>query len=489
MRNKLRWLTIVAGVSLLSMVGLQLFWLRVTYKEQERTFIADADNALFNTVLTEGINKLADQDTLLGKLFSKLPLAGILSGIDKQTGGSIVSGHTGKMSMSISIPDTMMTDSVELNELLQQIKARNESSGSILKLTDSIKEEELFDMFDNMSILKKAYAKSMAAKGYQTQMELALLDSNGVIVEATCDTTLFKAITVKTSTDWMKNDDGSKEQMIQFAFPGVSVMLLQRMGTILTISSLLIIFCLSSSTYLLILFFRQKRISEMKNDFMNNMTHELKTPISSVSVAIELMNDAGARGAPDVMKDYMQIAQGELNRLTMLVEKVLKIAAFEKSDINIRKENFLAVSWLQQVSNSFKPIFETGGVVCGIQVRPELLMLHADKTHLTNVVHNLIDNAIKYNDKPRLMLELIIQETGQEIYLMVKDNGMGISAADQQKVFDKFYRVPHGNLHEVKGYGLGLSYVKEIVRLHEGKIRIESVPGQGSTFIITLPKQ
>ncbi|KAK6021763.1 ATPase/histidine kinase/DNA gyrase B/HSP90 domain protein, partial [Ostertagia ostertagi] len=106
-------------------------------------------------------------------------------------------------------------------------------------------------------------------------------------------------------------------------------------------------------------------------------------------------------------------------------------------------------------------------------------MLHADKTHLTNVVHNLIDNAIKYNDKPRLMLELIIQETDQEIYLMVKDNGMGISAADQQKVFDKFYRVPHGNLHDVKGYGLGLSYVKEIVRLHEGQIRIESVPGQG----------
>lgn len=489
MRRRLRWLTIIAGVTLLSMVGLQLFWLRATYKEQERTFFADAENALFTTVLTEAVNKVSKQDVLLEKIFQKISLPAILSAAEQQTNiqAPDIVAATSKVHLKLSLPDSLLADTTELKQLLVDLKKRN-GKGTI-ELNDSLLEKAFFQKDDDLNVLKGSYAKNLSAKGYWPKIEVAILDSVGKIMQASCDPSLFRQIKAKTSTREIMSMTGPAENVLQFAFPDLNILLLKRMGTILTISSLLIIFCLSSSTYLMILFFRQKRIAEIRNDFMNNMTHELKTPISSVSVAIELMHDAGIRGASDAMLDYMQIAQGELNRLTMLVEKVLKIAAFEKGEIHIFKENFAADSWVQQVYNSFKPIFETGGVVCNIEVKPASLTIHADKTHLTNVLHNLIDNAIKYNDKSQLLLSLIVQNTDTETYIMVKDNGMGISAADQSKVFDKFYRVPHGNLHEIKGYGLGLSYVWEIVRLHQGQVRIESVPGQGSTFIITLPKQ
>lgn len=488
MRHKLKWLTVIAGISLLSMVGLQIFWLRAAYKEQERTFLADAENTLFSVLLDESLNKVTGKDSLMAAAFRELTASGIIQTKEGNGPGGFGQGN---MRINIVIPDSVAVDTSRLSQLLAEIKNRKGRGDTLLRImTDSSEDvdEHFFAGLNEMSAIQSHFIRAIKKKGYDVYAEIAALDSAGHILEATCDSQLFRQISVKTSPDWLKNAAKNESQHIQIAFPGITMVLLQRMGAILIISSLLIIFCLSSVTYLLVLFFRQKRISEIRNDFMNNMTHELKTPISSVSVAIELMNDASVHNDPARVSDYMQIAQGELNRLTMLVEKVLKIAAFEKSDINIRKESFLAVSWLQQIAHSFKPIFETGSVLFSMQVKPELLMMNADKTHMTNVLHNLIDNALKYNNKQKPVIDVIIQDTDNQIYIMVKDNGKGISNSDQQKVFDKFYRVPQGDQHNVKGYGLGLSYVKEIVRLHLGEVRIESVLGQGSTFIITLPK-
>lgn len=488
MRHKLKWLTVIAGISLLSMVGLQIFWLRAAYKEQERTFLADAENTLFSVLLDESLDKITGKDSLMAAAFRELTASGIIQA--KEGNGPGDFGQA-KMRINIMIPDSVIQDTSRFSRLLTEIKKRKENGDTVLRIANESNVEDddnFFAGLNEMSAIQSHFIRAIKKKGYDVHAEIASLDSAGHIIETTCDSALFRQISVKTSPDWLKDDPKKTAEHIQIAFPGVTVVLLQRMGTILIISSLLIIFCLSSITYLLVLFFRQKRISEIKNDFMNNMTHELKTPISSVSVAIELMNDASSHNDPVRVSDYMQIAQGELNRLTMLVEKVLKIAAFEKSDISVRKESFLAVSWLQQIAYSFKPIFETGSVLFNMQVKPELLMMNADKTHMTNVLHNLIDNALKYNDKQKPVIDVIIQDTDNQIYIMVKDNGKGISSSDQQKVFDKFYRVPQGDQHNVKGYGLGLSYVKEIIRLHQGEVRIESVLGQGSTFIITLPK-
>jgi signal transduction histidine kinase len=236
------------------------------------------------------------------------------------------------------------------------------------------------------------------------------------------------------------------------------------------------------------MFFKQKRMADIRNDFLNNMTHELKTPISSVAIALEMIQDERHKLSDEKKRDYARIAQGELKRLTLLVEKVLKMAAFDKGEIQIKREHFQASSWLQDILASMRPVFETAGAQVNISVDPEALQLYADKTHITNILTNLVENALKYNDKPEPVINIAIGEEGNDTVLSVTDNGRGIPAAYVSKVLDKFFRVPAGDQHDIKGYGLGLSYVKAAVELHGGTIAVKSALGQGSTFTIHLPK-
>jgi two-component system, OmpR family, phosphate regulon sensor histidine kinase PhoR len=233
---------------------------------------------------------------------------------------------------------------------------------------------------------------------------------------------------------------------------------------------------------------QQQKLALLKNDFISNITHELKTPIATVTVALEALQNFNAINDPVKTASYLEMSQQELKRLSLLVDKVLRVSMFENSKVELKREQVDLVTLMHEVMASMRLQFDKTGATVGLHLQGVDFTITADRLHLLSVVYNLFDNAIKYcKVEPRLDVYLTAQ--ADAIDLRFVDNGIGIPAGYQDKVFDKFFRVPTGDIHDVKGYGLGLSYVAHIVREHGGKISLQSVEGKGSTFIIQLPRK
>jgi two-component system phosphate regulon sensor histidine kinase PhoR len=233
---------------------------------------------------------------------------------------------------------------------------------------------------------------------------------------------------------------------------------------------------------------RNKRIDRIRRDLMNNLTHELKTPISTIGLAAEALGDPDMRRNEDSMRHYTSLIREESKRLTVLVENVLQASLADSDAMRFFPQPLNVHDVLKEVvrTNAIQ-IHKRGG-------RVELLLeaanpvVDADKIHLTNVAYNLMDNAMKYaKSHPHLVISTAQLPDG--LMIKFKDNGIGIAKEHLGKVFDRLYRVPTGNVHDVKGFGLGLSYVKTVVERHGGEISVESEPGKGSTFIVRLPRQ
>lgn len=240
------------------------------------------------------------------------------------------------------------------------------------------------------------------------------------------------------------------------------------------------------STIAIIVIFRQKKLSEIKNDFINNMTHELKTPISTISLASQWLTD---RSVDDSSKNLDQISgliKEESQRLGSQVEKVLQMSIFDEGRMTMKKEAIMIDELVNQAVERISLLVKQRMGNISKQLDCSEIMIEGDRTHLTNVLYNLLDNALKYSpEKPEI--KVVCREKGQTVRIEVSDHGVGISKDQQRKIFEKFYRVPTGNVHNVKGFGLGLSYVQKVLQLHNGAIRVESEPGAGSKFIAILP--
>jgi two-component system phosphate regulon sensor histidine kinase PhoR len=254
---------------------------------------------------------------------------------------------------------------------------------------------------------------------------------------------------------------------------------------------ILISFLLLAITILSFLFLyrnllAQRRLAEIKNEFISNITHELKTPIATVNVAIEALQKFNAIQNPERTKEYLEISASELQRLSMLVDKVLRLSMFENSEIKLNKEYFDLKQLAQEVISTMK--LQTGKLNANIELVTDdnSFTVHADKLHFTSVLYNLLDNALKYS-REKIDIKVILQRNDNIITLSVKDNGIGIAAEYKGKIFDKFFRVPNSDKHNIKGYGLGLSYVRNIIMRHLGFIYVETELGKGSTFVIKFP--
>ena len=231
---------------------------------------------------------------------------------------------------------------------------------------------------------------------------------------------------------------------------------------------------------------RQKKISEVKNDFINNMTHEFKTPIATVSLATEALQDDDIKGNKAFVERYVSVIQEENKRLGMQVERVLQIASLDKKDFKLKIEEANLHQIIEKALVNINILVEKRGGSISSQLLASNPIIEADKVHLTNIVYNLLDNANKYSpDAPQINIRTENISTG--VILKISDEGIGMSKEASQKIFDKFYRVSTGNVHDVKGFGLGLSYVKNIIDMHHGSINVKSEPGKGSTFKIILP--
>lgn len=238
--------------------------------------------------------------------------------------------------------------------------------------------------------------------------------------------------------------------------------------------------------YSVFVIIRQKRLSEMKTDFINNMTHELKTPISTISLSSEVLMDDQIIQQPDRLRQYAGIIHTENNRLKTQVEKVLQLAALDNQHIELKREPIDFHEIIKKAVGSFELSVNESGGELNCHLNAVRTVVSGDVVHLTNVLYNLLDNALKYSlDAPRITVT-----TGNDdkwLILRVTDNGQGIPKEALDHIFDKFYRVPTGNVHDVKGFGLGLYYVKKMIKEHHGKISVSSAPGKGSTFTIKIP--
>jgi two-component system phosphate regulon sensor histidine kinase PhoR len=268
-------------------------------------------------------------------------------------------------------------------------------------------------------------------------------------------------------------------------FPSIQANLISQMG-IWGFSSAVLLIVIFFFVYTLFVILKQRRLSEVQKDFINNMTHEFKTPISTIAISTEVLKDPGIIHTPERLLNYATIIQNENQRLKQQVERVLQMARIEKEDIGLKKENADIHELIREaVKNTALTLNEKKGSI-RLELNAESSIASVDKLHFTNVIYNLLDNAIKYTKR---VPEIIIRTKTDDnsILLEVEDNGIGITEEEQRKIFHRFYRVSTGNLHDVKGFGLGLNYVKLIMEAHKGKIKVASQPENGSTFKLVVP--
>lgn len=278
----------------------------------------------------------------------------------------------------------------------------------------------------------------------------------------------------------------SQENYLHIYFPNRRNYIIRSLGFMGLSTGIITLIVVFSLAYLLYAIFKEKKLSEIKSDFVNNMTHELKTPISTISLASQMLGDDSI---PDSSKNLPRISgiiSKESKRLGYQVEKVLQMATIDKNNLNLRKVEADMHEIIEAVIGNFNIQIENKGGLLIPSLHADETMVKVDTTHMTNLISNLLDNAVKYTTEiPEIYIETISRNGYIEV--SVKDNGIGISKSNQKKIFDKFYRVSTGNIHNVKGFGLGLNYVKKIVEVHKGELLVDSEPGKGTKITFKIP--
>ena len=284
-----------------------------------------------------------------------------------------------------------------------------------------------------------------------------------------------------------RNDPSSRMGVVKIHFPDMGSYIFSSVRFMIP-AMVFTLVLLITFIFTIVVIFRQKRYTEIKNDFINNMTHELKTPISSISLAAQMLNDDTVTKSPAMLSHLGGVINDESKRLRFLVEKVLQMSMFDRKTASFKKKELDLNELLETLASSFSLRVEHTGGHIYTEIEAIDSAIFVDEVHFQNAITNLMDNAVKYR-KPEKPLDIYIRTWNEKGHLCfsIRDTGLGIKKENVKKIFDKFYRVHTGNVHDVKGFGLGLAYVKKIVTLHEGEIKCESELGKGTTFTVSLP--
>lgn len=256
--------------------------------------------------------------------------------------------------------------------------------------------------------------------------------------------------------------------------------------TVLMASSALLLCVIGLLCYLLYIIFKQRRLSEVQKDFVSNMTHEFKTPLAAIRLSADVLKNPAIIQQPQRLLSYATIISNESSQLSAQVERILQMARAEKSGVQLQQEDFVWQNLLQAEAEVFNQFAAAKNGAVGLYLPKAPVYFRGDILHLKAALGNLIDNSVKYCDAcPKV--EITLKQTDKIITVTVRDNGIGIDRAHQRLLFDQFYRVPTGNVHNVKGFGLGLNYVRLIIKAHGGTVSVSSQLGKGSTFTLTFP--
>ena len=475
MSRKLTLLVVLSAIALCGIIILQGFWLLGAYREQQ---------AAFETEVRSAINEVRQQER-----------------------ERMVQSLSVKEKKSLKSIDTVMVLSADsLDQTLDEIKQGldlNINTNALLKSLSRITDLIPADLYKKrLEIEDSLMKKALANRGINLPYELGYYDLDGKYSMGTTSRDSFLALPVKVTSSMVSMNDASlmsgdgaethvsieifdKKLFVGFQHTGSHAF--RRMSGMLALSAILILVHICAFILMVRMFIRQKRLGEIRSSFMSNMTHELKTPISSVSLALDLLQ--AREQEKGSVSPYIGAAQSELGRLTSMVSWVLDMSAFEERKIQLSYSHQSLGELVQQITASLMPVLDQRNARIDTAITPPDLQADIDPIHFGNVIRNLADNAIKYNKQVQPVVTISVSEMpAGSIVITVADNGIGISEKYQRQVFEQFFRVPTGDVHDVKGFGLGLSYVKTIVGLHHGQISLQSEPGKGTTFTIRIPK-
>jgi two-component system phosphate regulon sensor histidine kinase PhoR len=278
-----------------------------------------------------------------------------------------------------------------------------------------------------------------------------------------------------------------EELYVHVSFPKGKSFLIKEMWGPLLVNLALVLLIITAFVFMLRTILTQKKLSELKTDFISNMTHEFKTPISTISLACQAMDDKDMMGeaAVETSAPYVKMISAENERLGVLVERILQSATLDKKEVRVRHEELKLNEIIVDIAKRAQfGLTHPDGVV-NVHIPDEIITAVGDRLHVTNMISNLVDNAVKYsNGKPAV--DITLKTIGRKTLIIVKDEGIGIKKEHFNKIFNKLYRIPTGNVHNVKGFGLGLSYVKAIADLHGWTVHLKSKFGTGSEFTVTI---
>ncbi|MES2678384.1 MAG: HAMP domain-containing sensor histidine kinase [Bacteroidota bacterium] len=337
----------------------------------------------------------------------------------------------------------------------------------------------------NPDTLKAVISDIFSNKGIFIPFEYALKKVLGGKEEILSQSPGYKDSGKSFVTDLSANNVFSTHHFLFIQFPGQGNYVFTSIKNMLLLSLAFSLLIIGVFYYTMRLIMKQKRLSEIKNDFVNNMTHELKTPIATNALAIDALTNPLVKNDELRFQDYIRILKEENQKLNIHVERVLQMALLDKGELPLQKSGVDLAGLIKSAVDHHKLQINEKGATINVNTPSTKIMFNADGQHLQTVFSNLLDNAIKYS-KEKCVIDITIAEDEDGISVCFKDNGIGIEKEHREKVFDKFYRAQGGNLHDVKGFGLGLSYVKSVVEAHQGHITLKSEGGRGSEFTISF---
>ncbi|NQV52874.1 MAG: HAMP domain-containing histidine kinase [Flavobacteriales bacterium] len=373
----------------------------------------------------------------------------------------------------------------DLGQLRERLKTKKAFLGDIVKSLIEVNINQPINERIDPDIVDSLLRISLQKRGLSLAYEMGVFDQEGEMVFGAEDHEDPLRASISNAR-LFPNDVIQVPFFLRVYFPNQSGYIFNNLWGLLLVSLILLLALIWTSYYSVRTIFIQKQSSEIKNDFINNMTHELKTPISTISLACEALADPEMGRVQKVMDRYLGIINTENKRLGLLVEEVLQSAVLDKGDFKLKREEMDLHALLHDVLDKYQiQLAERKGKVT-MHLDADQSWLNADPNHLTNVIYNLLDNAAKYS-KNQPVINIATRREEDRIVVSVQDEGIGISSENVRKIFDRLYRVPTGNVHNVKGFGLGLSYVKIITERHGGRVSVESQLNVGSTFYIELP--
>ncbi|MBQ6062641.1 MAG: HAMP domain-containing histidine kinase [Prevotella sp.] len=515
MKQRTIWtIAIIMGLSFLGLLLLQLQYIREMAEMKKEQFDESVNRALYqasrNLELNETLRYLEkDVNETERRAFSKDSM-GSRSGFPD---GTVQQSHQ----YSVAGKDGTVYSSFELKTIAT--KPSKMPKGMILRTDKNVISEaskSMQEIVHNRFVYQKALLNevvysilySASEKPLKERINFKLLDrdlnaelmNNGIKIPYH-----FKVLTqdgreVYRCSEYseegeeytysqvlFRNDPQSKMGVLKVHFPDINSYIFSSVRFMIP-AVIFTVVLLITFIFTIFVIFRQKRYSEIKNDFINNMTHELKTPIASISLASQMLNDESVNKTPAMMNHLGTVINDETKRLRFLVEKVLQMSMFDRKKTVFKKKELDLNEMVESVANSFTLRVEHTGGKIYTDIGAIDSAIYVDEVHFQNVINNLLDNAVKYR-KPDQPIDIYLRTWNDKdsLYLSVRDTGIGIKKDNLKKVFDKFYRVHTGNVHDVKGFGLGLAYVKNIVDLHNGEIKVDSEYGKGTTFTLKLP--